>query len=395
MKESEEQIPHLFRCPISLDLFTDPVTLCTGQTYDRPSIEKWLSSGNSTCPVTMQRLHDLSLIPNYTLRHLINQWLNLRHQFDLDPSVVEIKHNLVSQETTFDIKIQSLEKIRSFTHLKPGMNPCLVQLGFFQLLLELIFVNPIELESMKSRDFLKFVEDALFCVTALLPFSELGFLNFLKEESKFESFLILFELGNDSIKMCMCDLVEAISTCEETKELCIQIGKNRKCLQELIHLKTESSLKIILRLCSCSESNPPTLIREGVVQHLVSYIMNNIEKRGRNSLLSEAMSAIDLMLRTESGRECLMEDTNGINAIVRMVFRMCDHEGSESAVDSLMILCQHSLQAREEAICGGVLTQLLLLLQSQCSGSVKTKARMLLKLLRSTRDEATKHGKTM
>ncbi|KAK6924266.1 U-box domain [Dillenia turbinata] len=395
MKESQEPIPHLFRCPISLDLFTDPVTLCTGQTYDRPSIEKWLSSGKSTCPVTMQRLHDLSLIPNYTLRHLIDQWLNLRHQFDVDPSVVEIKHNLVSQETTFDIKIQSLEKIRSLSHLKPWMNPSLVQLGFFQLLLELIFVNPVELESMTSRDFLKFVEDALFCVTALLPFSELSFLNFLKEDSKFESFLIIFELGNDSIKMCICDLVEAISRCEETKELCIQIGRNRKYLQELLHLKTEVSLKAILGLCSCSESNLQTLIQEGVVQHLISYIMSNTKKRGRNSFLSEGMSAIELMLRTESGRECLMKDINGINALVRMVFRVCDHEGSESAVDSLMILCQHSLQAREEAICGGLLTQLLLLLQSQCSGRVKTRARMLLKLLRSTWIEDTKNGKTV
>ncbi|KAJ0973123.1 hypothetical protein J5N97_021082 [Dioscorea zingiberensis] len=68
-------IPLLFRCPISLDLFTDPVTLSTGQTYDRPSIEQWLARGNRTCPVTMQRLHDTSLVPNHTLRHLIDQWL--------------------------------------------------------------------------------------------------------------------------------------------------------------------------------------------------------------------------------------------------------------------------------------------------------------------------------
>ena len=69
----EITIPHLFRCPISLDLFEDPVTLCTGQTYDRSSIEKWFSAGNLTCPVTMQKLHDPSIVTNHTLRHLINQ----------------------------------------------------------------------------------------------------------------------------------------------------------------------------------------------------------------------------------------------------------------------------------------------------------------------------------
>lgn len=73
-------IPHLFRCPISLDIFTDPVTLCTGQTYDRPCIERWLAAGHRTCPVTMQPLGDAALVPNRTLRHLIERWLSADHQ---------------------------------------------------------------------------------------------------------------------------------------------------------------------------------------------------------------------------------------------------------------------------------------------------------------------------
>ncbi|MCD7456318.1 hypothetical protein HAX54_031271 [Datura stramonium] len=46
------QIPYHFRCPISLELMRDPVTVCTGQTYDRQSIESWVATGNTTCPVT-------------------------------------------------------------------------------------------------------------------------------------------------------------------------------------------------------------------------------------------------------------------------------------------------------------------------------------------------------
>ncbi|KAJ6760671.1 hypothetical protein OIU79_025501 [Salix purpurea] len=37
-----------FRCPISLELMTDPVTVSTGQTYDRSSIQRWLKAGNMT-----------------------------------------------------------------------------------------------------------------------------------------------------------------------------------------------------------------------------------------------------------------------------------------------------------------------------------------------------------
>ncbi|KAF6143100.1 hypothetical protein GIB67_041168 [Kingdonia uniflora] len=41
-----------FRCPISLDLMSDPVVAATGQTYDRSSISLWIESGHNTCPKT-------------------------------------------------------------------------------------------------------------------------------------------------------------------------------------------------------------------------------------------------------------------------------------------------------------------------------------------------------
>ncbi|XP_039170557.1 uncharacterized protein LOC120294502 [Eucalyptus grandis] len=46
------QIPHHFRCPISLELMRDLVMVSTGQNYDRSSIEPWIATGNTTCPVT-------------------------------------------------------------------------------------------------------------------------------------------------------------------------------------------------------------------------------------------------------------------------------------------------------------------------------------------------------
>ncbi|KAK1407250.1 hypothetical protein QVD17_38864 [Tagetes erecta] len=63
-----------FRCPISLELMTDPVTVSTGQTYDRVSIQKWLKSGNVTCPKTGETLAKTELIPNLNLRKVIQQY---------------------------------------------------------------------------------------------------------------------------------------------------------------------------------------------------------------------------------------------------------------------------------------------------------------------------------
>ncbi|KAF8399277.1 hypothetical protein HHK36_015142 [Tetracentron sinense] len=66
--------PEDFQCPISLELMTDPVTVATGQTYDRSSILKWLKAGNSICPKTGEKLKNTDLVPNSTLRKLIRQF---------------------------------------------------------------------------------------------------------------------------------------------------------------------------------------------------------------------------------------------------------------------------------------------------------------------------------
>ncbi|KAL4566582.1 hypothetical protein LXL04_030700 [Taraxacum kok-saghyz] len=66
--------PEDFRCPISLELMTDPVTVSTGQTYDRVSIQKWLKSGNLICPKTGGKLATTELVPNLNLRKVIQQY---------------------------------------------------------------------------------------------------------------------------------------------------------------------------------------------------------------------------------------------------------------------------------------------------------------------------------
>ncbi|KAJ4968838.1 hypothetical protein NE237_015539 [Protea cynaroides] len=66
--------PDHFRCPLSKELMRDPVILATGQTYDRPFIQKWLKEGNRTCPQTQQVLSHTLLTPNYLVQNMISQW---------------------------------------------------------------------------------------------------------------------------------------------------------------------------------------------------------------------------------------------------------------------------------------------------------------------------------
>mgnify|MGYP002775483543 CR=1 FL=1 len=75
--EVQAPVPTYFVCPISLELMRDPVTLSSGQTFDRTSIEKWVDEGHSTCPVTRLPLspdEELDPIPNHILRRMIQSW---------------------------------------------------------------------------------------------------------------------------------------------------------------------------------------------------------------------------------------------------------------------------------------------------------------------------------
>lgn len=68
------KIPPYFRCPLSLELMVNPVIIASGQTYEKTSIQKWLDHGLTTCPRTNQALAHSNLIPNYTVKALIENW---------------------------------------------------------------------------------------------------------------------------------------------------------------------------------------------------------------------------------------------------------------------------------------------------------------------------------
>ncbi|KAL5993044.1 hypothetical protein ACLOJK_013964 [Asimina triloba] len=398
-------IPPLFRCPISLDLFTDPVTLCTGQTYDRPSIEKWLADGNHTCPVTMQRLHDFTMVPNSTLRRMIDHWLlmdsqvDLQHLRSIDPdlSLAALKTQLQSQHhhptTTLLARTQTVRIIRTLSQESDIRRACLIRLGFLPLLLQLLFCSqPPNLTSQHAE----FAEEALECLLSLLSLSctrRLASLNLLlKEASSLASFHFLLEQGSMKIKTSLCLLVHTISSAAETRDLCFMLGQTRPILRHLVSLIRQNSdqcasnaaMKAIAGMCSL-EQNRDNVIREGGVDGILSYLADQDQGGAGDGAAAAALETLEVLLVLGSGKRDAISNPSSVPVLVKFVFRVSDLECSESAVSSLLLMCSESTGIRAEAISCGALRQLLLLLQSQCNGRAKNKARVLLKLLRSIR----------
>ncbi|KVI01245.1 hypothetical protein Ccrd_020484 [Cynara cardunculus var. scolymus] len=104
MNEGRHTPPKDFVCPITTHIFNDPVTLETGQTYERKAIQQWLERGNATCPITRQKLHSTQLPKtNYVLKRLIASWKELSpRNSGLSPEIsyLENEHVYIPQLTS-------------------------------------------------------------------------------------------------------------------------------------------------------------------------------------------------------------------------------------------------------------------------------------------------------
>ncbi|CAH8343717.1 unnamed protein product [Eruca vesicaria subsp. sativa] len=85
-------VPDEFRCPLSNVLMRDPVIIASGQTYDKLYIQRWLSSGNRTCPKTQVVLPHAALIPNVLIHDMISKWcktvgLETKNQYESKKAV--------------------------------------------------------------------------------------------------------------------------------------------------------------------------------------------------------------------------------------------------------------------------------------------------------------------
>jgi len=68
-----DEAPDDLRCPLSLEVFVDPVICADGHTYEREAIEGWLLQ-NRTSPITREAIDRESLAPNHVVRKLVSAW---------------------------------------------------------------------------------------------------------------------------------------------------------------------------------------------------------------------------------------------------------------------------------------------------------------------------------
>jgi hypothetical protein len=358
----------------------------------------------------MQALGDATaLVPNRTLRHLIDRWLSAAtadHHLpepqpgagaDEDPSLAALKRCLQSDATAAAAaKIAALEKVMALASESDVGRACMLQLGFLGMLLPLVFhASPV---APADRRCAEAEELALQCVLSLMPSNaaapQLDCLNMLKKEANLASFVRTLERGSGRAKAGLCRLLETIATAAATRGLALIVAASPRVWQALLPLlqqhdgpasdprASEAAVRAIAAVCA-TEPARGSAIHHGVVGALFRHLSWCAYGKGGGAVPS-ALAAVEALAETEAGRRAVGHAPGATRVLVRHVFMMSSsNDGSEHAAAALLAVCRESRAARSEAIGGGVVTQLLLLLQSQCGARAKAKARALLKLLKS------------
>lgn len=78
-----------FMCPLTRQVMQDPVTIETGQTFEREAILKWFkecrdNGRRATCPLTQTELRSTAITPSIALRNVIDEWRARNEEKDLE-----------------------------------------------------------------------------------------------------------------------------------------------------------------------------------------------------------------------------------------------------------------------------------------------------------------------
>eukprot|EP00249_Psilotum_nudum_P005284 c18735_g1_i2 orf=316-3018(+) len=102
--------PDEFICVLTRQLYTDPVTLETGYTFERSAVQAWLDNNKTACPVTGQPLNSLTIpMTNLVMKRLVEKWKKDNPEYSKGNGEGDTPNTLSNsslesvQENTFDL----------------------------------------------------------------------------------------------------------------------------------------------------------------------------------------------------------------------------------------------------------------------------------------------------
>lgn len=387
----EVEVPSYFRCPISMELMRDPVTVSTGVTYDRQSIENWIfSCKKKTCPATMQQLENFDLTPNHMLRRLIKGWCVANSSKGVEQIPTPrppIDSDQVSELLEAALRspwlegINALKKLRSLARESEANRQCIAAFGSSHALASLI--NCYCCEENGNENF-GACEEALG-ILHLIPITH-ETAKSLTETAFIRSMALILQKGTTEARLHATVLMQKVSLWISDWEFVareridIFQGLLELITGEVCHQATVAALVVLIAICKKSRKNRLLAIEAGAVFSLIELLPDTQKPKCERML-----DLLDMLVDYAEGRAAMADHAMGIAVVSKNIIRV-SKTATKKAVRILWSLCTYSSNAfilREMLQCGAV-SKLCTLQQLDCTNKTKQKAKEVLKLHANT-----------
>ncbi|XP_058069716.1 U-box domain-containing protein 30-like [Magnolia sinica] len=364
-------IPSVFICPISLDPMLDPVTLCTGQTYERSNILRWFSLGHLTCPTTMQELWDDSITPNKTLYHLIYGWFSQRYlqmkkrSEDVQGRVIEILDTL--KKVKGQARIQALKELQRVVASHESAKKTVVDEGGVGLISSLL--GPFTSHAVGSE---------VVGILVNLSLDSESKTN-LMQPAKISLMVDMLNEGTVDTKINCTRLIEVLMDGENFRSeiissLSLLVGLLRLVKDKRQPDGASTGLSLLKTICLFKEVQS-SVVSIGAVPQLVELLPSL-----NPDCLNSALFILDILATLPEGRAALKDCPNTIPNMVRLLMRVSE-SCTQYALSILWAVCKLAPdECASLAVEAGLAAKLLLVIQSGCNPTLKQRSAELLKL---------------
>ncbi|KAJ8762191.1 hypothetical protein K2173_007346 [Erythroxylum novogranatense] len=326
--------PKDFVCPITSQLFNDPVTLETGQTYERKAIQEWLKRGNTTCPITRQPLSADSLPrTNFVLKRLVSSWKEQHPDLAQEFSYSETPTNPFSPSFMTEVsRVSTPWRTVDFSDYKNTDNYMHLRKKRFALaavsssptsVITQAAIETIVSELKPQISLLSTSENLLECETAVLEIAKLWkeskgdprVHSYLSKTATVNGFVEILSasVNRDVVRTAICILSELVFTDENIGDIMTSIDYDFNCLAALLkNGLAEAAVLIYLLRPGFSQLSDHCFIPS-----LVQRIQSKSEDLDDLQLIMEPKDAAILMLEhLLTGGDEKSRSVNAFNVIM-------------------------------------------------------------------------------
>ncbi|KAJ8631631.1 hypothetical protein MRB53_024954 [Persea americana] len=374
-------VPSFFKCPISLDVMKSPVSLCTGVTYDRASIQTWLDNGNNTCPATMQALQTKDFTPNHTLQRLIQIWESHSSNPSLLSQQLAIKLIQSLTQHSPDSPLDSLTQLAHFLqHPDPESSEknceLLVNAGSVPVLFGLLSGHDQSLELSR----------AVVRVLSLVLSDSENVREKLKSDSisiDSKPYLMILQSGDVDASTDAATVLEALISCRSDISA---VTESEDLVSELIRLTSSATdARPICAGISCLVAIAARRRMRSQIVRLGAVPVIGMLLAGSDSgeVAENVLKLLETLSTCSEGRAAICEDPAVVPAVVQRM-RKVSRAATERAVVVLWSVCHlfRDGRAQEAVAKGNGLTKILLVMQSECSPAARQMCSDLVKIFR-------------